>query len=197
MSDFLEARSTDGRRVLEADLGDESPEVWIEKARERNAELLWLHTNRDLESDGFERFPGYVRLRTDGVEAGDPLPNLRSEDYARTLDLAYRGLWGHKLVPADAEPPPGAVVLGLYERGKPVGLCTVFPADRLADGPGLRPDAREPRAYTRLLVGACAELGPGTVFVDSWGDDPAVISAYEELGFVTAERTGGWELRLC
>jgi hypothetical protein len=41
LTDFLEAVSSDGRRVLEADLGDEAPDVWIQQARERDAELLW------------------------------------------------------------------------------------------------------------------------------------------------------------
>jgi hypothetical protein len=39
----------------------------------------------------------------------------------------------------------------------------------------------------------CAELGPGAVAVDSWGDDPAVTAAYEELGFTVVERSDGWE----
>jgi hypothetical protein len=196
LTGFLEAVSSDGQRVLEADLGDESTDVWIERARERDAEVLWLHTNRDLFGDGFERYPGYMRLRAEGVEASDRLPNLRPEEYAPTLDLAYRGLWGHKLIAADAEPPPGAFVLGLYQRDDPVGLCTIFPTDRLVDGPGVRSDARGPDAYVRLLMGACAELGAGTVDLDSWGDDPAVIAAYEELGFAVVECVGGWQLRL-
>ena len=196
MTDFLEAVSSDGRRVLEADLGDESPAVWVERAREREVELLWLHTDRDLSREGFERFPGYARLRAESPPRGEPLPRLRPEHFAATQDAAFRGLWGHKLVATDAAPPTGAIVLGLYERDEPVGLCTIFPADRLVDGPGVLRDARSPDAYTRLLVAACAELGPGSVDVDSWGDDPAVIVAYENLGFAVVERNGGWQLQL-
>ena len=196
MTDFLEAISSDGRRVLEANLGDESPAVWVERARERKVELLWLHTNRDLSGDGFERCPGYVRLRAESPPRGEPLPRLQPEHFAATQDAAFRGLWGHKLVATDAAPPAGAVVLGLYEREEPVGLCTIFPSDRLVDGPGLRRDARRPEAYTRLLLAACAELGPGSIDLDSWGDDPAVIAAYEDLGFAVVERNGGWQRRL-
>jgi hypothetical protein len=196
LTGFLDAVSSDGRRVLEADLGEDSVEAWIARARERDAELLWLHTDRDLSGTGFERLPGYVRLRAEGVEAGDRLPPLRPEEYAPTLELAYHGLWGHKRIEPDAEPPAGAVVLGLYERGEPIGLCTIFPADRVVDGPGVRPEARKPEAYVCLLLGACAELGPGRVDVDSWGDDPAVIAAYEELGFAVVERVGGWQMQL-
>jgi len=53
-----------------------------------------------------------------------------------------------------------------------------------------------PASWIDQLRGACAELGSGSVDVDSWGDDPAVISAYEELGFAVAERSGGWQLHL-
>ena len=120
---------------------------------------------------------------------------MRPEDYAATLDLAYRGLWGHKLVAADAEPPPGAVVVGLYERDEPLGLATIFPADRLVDGPGVRSGSRTTDAYVRLLLGACAELGAGPIDVESWGDDPAVTVAYEHLGFEVVERTAGWQRR--
>jgi hypothetical protein len=99
-------------------------------------------------------------------------------------------------VSPDAEPPPGSNVLGLYDVNDPIGLCTIFPSERLIDGPGVLPRARGPSAYVRLLLGACAELGSGTVDLESWGDDPAVIAAYEELGFAVVERATGWQFRL-
>jgi hypothetical protein len=182
--------------VLEADLGAEAPEDWIGRARERGAELLWLHTDADLSAYGFESFPGYVRLRADRLPLGAALPRLAPKEFAATQDGAFRGLWGHKLVASDAEPPPGAVVLGLYDEDDPIGLCTVVPRERLIDGPGVVPGARDPVAYARLLLGACAELGAGTADLDSWGDEPAVIASYEELGFAVVERVGGWQLRL-
>jgi hypothetical protein len=159
-------------------------------------ELLWLHANADLRPNGFEPRPGYVRLRAESPPHGSPLPRLAPDEFAATQDAAFRGLWGHKLVAAEAEPPPGALVLGLYERGESIGLCAVFPDERLVDGPGVRTDRRETDAYARLLLGACAELGPGPIDLDSWGDDPAVIAAYEELGFAAVERVQGWELQL-
>jgi hypothetical protein len=180
--------------VLEADLGEEPPDEWIALARERKAELLWLHTNADLTAHGFESFPGYVRLRAEGPPWGEASPRLAPEEFAATQDAAFRGLWGHKLVGPDATPPTGTIVLGLYEGNDPVGLCTIFPAERLIDGPGVLPRVRHPAAYSRLLLGACAELDAGSVDLESWGDDPGVIAAYEELGFVVVERTGGWQL---
>jgi hypothetical protein len=193
---LLEAISSDGRRVLEADLGEARPEDWVALARKRSAELLWLHTNADLAPCGFESFPGYVRLRTEKPPQAEPLPRLAPDQFARIQDGAFCGLWGHKLVAPGAEPPPGAVVIALCEGGEPVGLCTLFPGQRLVDGPGVLPSARDPAVYRRLLLGACAELGPGPVDVDSWGDDPGVIGAYESLGFAIVERVAGWQLRL-
>ena len=196
-ADFLEAVSSDGRRVLEADLGDETVVDWVRRARAVGAELLWLHTNVDLASHGFERFPGYVRMRTESPPHGQPLPRLEPELYARTLEGAYHGLWGHKLVSNDVAPPPAAVVLALHEEsGEALGLCRVFPAERLVDGPGVLPHARTAAAYRRLLLGACTELGPGPIDLDSWGDSPTVIDAYEEVGFSVVEHTDGWQLQL-
>jgi len=194
---FLEAVSSDGRRVFEADLGEAEVAEWIGRAHAVGAELLWLHTNVDLSSHGFERFPGYVRMRTETPPRGEPLPRLEPGLYAATLDRSYRGLWGHKLVSEDAEPPAEAVILALHdERETPVGLCTVYPTDRLVDGPGVLPHARATAAYTRLLLGACERLGTGPVDLDSWGDCAEVIEAYEEVGFEIVERTAGWQLPL-
>ena len=182
--------------MLEAELGDAQPKDWIARARERGAELVWLHTNADLAAYGFESFPGYLRLRSENPPHGQELPRLEPEHFAATQDAAFRGLWGHKLVAPGAEPPPGALVLGLYEGGEPIGLCTVFPAERLVDGPGLVAGARDPALYQRLLLGACAALGSGAIDLDSWGDDSSVIACYEALGFTAVERSGGWQLHL-
>lgn len=83
--------SSDGLRVLEAELGDEPAEAWLERARTRGAELLWLHADADLSALGFERFPGYVRLRAERPRADEPLPQLAREDFAATQDRAFRG----------------------------------------------------------------------------------------------------------
>jgi hypothetical protein len=83
--------------VLEADLGDVPPEDWIARARDRGAELLWLHAQADLSAYGFECFPGYVRLRAESPPHGQELPRLEPEHFAATQDAAFRGLWGHKV----------------------------------------------------------------------------------------------------
>jgi hypothetical protein len=91
-----------------------------------------------------------------------------------------------------AEPPEGAVVVGVPV----VGLCPVFPAERLIDGPKILPEGRSPDAYASLLVSACAVLGAGPADLDSWGDAEETIEAYEDLGFDVVERVQGWELAL-
>ena len=184
--------------MLEADLVDERElDRLVLEAREAGVELLWIHSNLDLTAHGFDRFPGYVRMRAEQPPDGLRLERLEAKDYASTLDGAYRGLWGHKLVSESAQPPPGAVVLGLAgEGGEPVGLCIVYLGERLVDGPGVLADSRDVGAYERLLLGACAQLGSGSVDLESWGDSAAVIAAYQALGFDIVERTAGWQLRL-
>jgi hypothetical protein len=46
------------------------------------------------------------------------------------------------------------------------------------------------------VLGAAALLGPGPASLESWGDAPETIAAYEELGFRVVERLQGWRLRL-
>jgi hypothetical protein len=182
--------SADGRAVVESESfasGD------LEQARAAGAELLWVHSNDDLSAHGFRRAGAYVRMHTDDVPVRKRDPSFIEErDYAEVLARAYSGLWGHKHVSPLAEPPEGAVVVGVPV----VGLCTVFPAERRIDGPGVLPEGREPDAYASLLVSACTELGAGPADLDSWGDADETIEAYEDLGFDIVERVQGWELEL-
>ncbi len=194
--DLMIGVSSEGATVAEAEFGDSDPNDVIKQARERGTALLWLQTNAEMSSFGFSRASGYVRMRAEVVPDGEQLPRLAEADYATTLESAYRGLWGHKQVVADATPPTDAVVVGLYDGAEAIGICTIFTRERLVDGPGVVPKAREAGNHARLLLGACAVLGPGSVDLDSWGDRPEVIRAYAELGFATVEQVGGWEMRL-
>jgi hypothetical protein len=182
--------SVDGRPVVEAEgfaAGD------LETARAAGAELLWVHTNDDLSAHGFRRAGAYVRMHADEVPVRKRQPSFIEErDYAEVLARAYAGQWGHKHVSPLAQPPEGAIVVGVPV----VGLCTVSLATRLIDGPGVLPEGREPDAYASLLVSACTVLGAGPADLDSWGDADETIEAYEDLGFDVVERVQGWELRL-
>lgn len=183
--------SVDGRRIVETESfaeGDERP------ARDAGGELLWVHTNEDLGAHGFRRAGAYVRMRASDVpiRTSTVPPLLEERDYAEVLARAYAGLWGHKHVSPLAEPPEGAVVVGVPV----VGLCRVWPAQRLVDGPGVLPEGRSVDAYASLLLAACKVLGEGPADLDSWGDSDEVIEAYEDLGFDVVERVQGWELEL-
>jgi hypothetical protein len=182
--------SVGGKRVVEAESFAEGD---ADAARAEGAELLWVHTNDDLSPHGFRRAGAYVRMHADEVPVRAREPSMLEErDYAEVLARAYAGLWGHKHVSPLAEPPEGAIVVGVPV----VGLCTVFPAQRLIDGPGVLPEGREPDAYASLLVSACSVLGAGPADLDSWGDTEETIEAYEDLGFDVVERVQGWELEL-
>jgi hypothetical protein len=190
------AVTSEGDRVAETDVVGREPETLIQDAQTSEAQLLWVHTNLDLSQLGFTRTTGYTRLHADSPGVGEPLPALAADDYAQTLDRAYRGLWGHKQVAADVAPPDNAMVIGLYDDDEPIGLCRVFVSERLVDGPGVAAGARAPHNYLRLLSGACALLGPGPIDLDSWGDTEETLACYANLGFAPVEQVGGWELKL-
>jgi hypothetical protein len=182
--------SVDGKRVVEAESFAAGDDV---AARAGGAELLWVHSNDDLSGHGFRRAGAYVRMHADEVPVRKREPSFIEErDYAEVLARSYAGQWGHKHVSPLAQPPDGAVVVGVPV----VGLCRVFPAERLIDGPGVLPEGREPDAYASLLIAACAVLGAGPADLDSWGDAEETIEAYEDLGFDVVERVQGWELEL-
>jgi hypothetical protein len=182
--------SVDGKRVVEAESFAEGD---VEAARAEGAQLLWVHSNDDLSAHGFRRAGAYVRMHADEVPVRKREPSFIEErDFAEVLARAYSGLWGHKHVSPLAQPPEGAVVVGVPV----VGLCMVFPAKRLIDGPGVLPEGREPDPYASLLVSACTVLGAGPGDLNSWGDAEETLEAYEDLGFDIVERIQGWELEL-
>jgi hypothetical protein len=88
------------------------------------------------------------------------------------------------------------VVLGLWEDVVPIGLCRVWPAERLVDQPGVVAERRGIEPSLRLLGAACALLGPGPVDVDSWGEHAETLEACARLGFAVTDQRRGWELRL-
>ena len=182
--------SVDGHPVVELESFTEGA---VEAARAAGAELVWVHSNEDLSAHGLVRAGAYVRMHADEAPVRKRDPSFIEErDYAEVLARSYAGLWGHKLVSPLAQPPEDAVVVGVPV----VGLCRVWPAARLIDGPGVLPEGRSPDAYASLLVSACTVLGPGPADLDSWGDEEETIEAYEDLGFDVVERVQGWELRL-
>jgi hypothetical protein len=198
MGEVLIGRDTAGTTVAEVDLDEATLTVAqiVDAARVHGAGLVWAHGGSP-EAAGFVPRPGYARLHADDPVAGDPLPPVAPEAYGELLAKAYVGMWGHKWVdPTQRLPTDGSVVLCLEEDGVAVGLCRVWPRDRLVDQPGVVPERRGSEATLRLLGAACSLLGPGPVDVDTWGEDPETLAACASLGFSVTEQQSGWELRL-
>ncbi len=158
MNDLLICRNSEGGTVAEVDLGETrlTPSQIIDRARGLGAELLWAHGSIPG-LDGFVSKPGYAHLHAEQPMSGDPLPRIAPEVYAVLLGEAYAGMWGHKWVDrAQSLPTDGSVVLCLSEDDVPIGLCRVWPDQRLADQPGVVLERREARHSLRLLGAACA-----------------------------------------
>lgn len=198
MGEVLICRDTEGRTVAEVDLDDTTSTVAeiVDRAREEGADLVWAHGGNPT-MEGFVPMPGYAHLHADHPVAGERLPRVEADAYGPLLAKAYLGQWGHKWVdPTQPLPIDGSIVLGLYDQRVPVGLCRVWPEQRLVDQPGVVPERRGTQHSLRLLGAACALLGPGPVDVDSWGEAPEVLEACARLGFAVTEQQRGWELRL-
>jgi hypothetical protein len=198
MDEVVICRSTEGRTVAEVDLDDTTStlEEVVNRARNEDADVLWAHGGNPT-MEGFVPMPGYARLHAQSPVPGERLPPVDAKRYGPLLARAYLGQWGHKWVdPTQPLPTDGSIVLGLDDHGVPIGLCRVWPGERLVDQPGVVPDHRGTQHSLRLLGAACALLGPGPVDVDSWGELPEVLEAWARLGFAITEQKRGWELRL-
>jgi hypothetical protein len=198
MAELLICRSTEGESVAEVDLDETTLTLAqiVDLAREQGADLVWAHGGTPT-MEGLVPKPGYVHLHAVRPVPGDLLPAVEAQAYGPLLAKAYAGLWGHKWVdPTEPPPDDGSVVLCLTENDAPIGLCRVWPDQRLVDQPGVAAPWRGPRHTQRLLGAACALLGPGPVDVDTWGESPQNLEAYRRLGFAVTQQTTGWELRL-
>jgi len=192
---LLLRQSADGRLVAMAALRDGSPPApAIAEARAGGAVELWAY-GHGLDQHGFEPANGYARLHADALPSGEPLPDSDDLDgIVGLLERCYVGLWGHWLPDRElvaqtvAKPHVRHVVLAEE------GVCRVDVSGRLIDAPGLVPEARSPERYARLVLGAAALLGTGPADLESWGDPPETIGAYEELGFRAEVRLQGWRL---
>jgi hypothetical protein len=197
-SDGLQyAQSPAGEPIAEYELepGDEGVlPVLAAAARQHGASWLCVYSTADLSRAGFARREGYRRFIASAVPAGDPLPVLEPETVAAVWPRAFIGQWGHHLVrPGDYAAIAGAIYVGLPEADDWLGLCRVEPGRRHVDGPGFIGQPGSAQQAQALVLGACAQLGPGQVTLETWGDR---AEAYLELGFSIAEECPGWELLL-
>jgi hypothetical protein len=115
----------------------------------------------------------------------------------------YEGLWGHNTVtPAALEHwLPTLDTRGVFflfgSDGALVGMVRATPqaADGrlvgMVDAPGVVAQWRSADLYRPLLLHALAWLtpqAPTDYRIESWGDDPAVIAAYQAVGFTITRR---------
>jgi hypothetical protein len=207
MSRILITYAANGELVAEVDFSAATVGVdeFIETADQAGASLLWAHGG-ELADHGFRRVNGYVNLHADWTVDSDAACPVSSTGSVGTVDLkaepwlpteAFAGQWGHKRVDETTDlSDDGSVVLALAERGAYLGICTVWPASRLVDGPGVVPSARSARRKAQLLHAACALLGPGPIDMDTWGEDDESLAAYAACGFTIVVSEPGWEREL-
>jgi hypothetical protein len=200
MTEIVLGRTTRNVAVAEAEIPDgaEDAELIIARARKAGAELLWVHGG-DLAASGFTERPGYVRLRAGlaNTRTASDIDVPAADTYGRLLARCYLDMWGHKYVDLQtARPPAGATVLALRGEGEYVGICRLWPDRRYVDGPGVIPESRTAERSAALLIRACRVLGEGPVEVETWGDSPETVAAYEAHGFTVVHRQRGWELNL-
>jgi mycothiol synthase len=174
----------------------------------------------------FTPAPGYNRLvaPSDTSFPAPTLPNgytiraCRGEPdqplFIESANTCYSGLWGHNVVTPDVardwlvglDPsgvcflfgPDGALVgRGMAQRIQRDGQLTGY-----LDAPGVVPALRGASLYVPLLLWGAAWLahhpdGPvARYLLESWGDDPATIAAYQSLGFTLDRRETAYRLPL-
>jgi hypothetical protein len=191
------AHSPAGEPIAEYELepGEEGllPEL-ATAARKHGANRLCVYSTADLSAAGFARRDGYRLFTASAVPVGDSLPVLDPETVAAVWPQAFIGQWGHHLVqPADYAVVGEAIYVGLPDGDDWLGLCRAEPERRHVDGPGFVGRPGNARQAQALVLGACAQLGPGPVTLETWGDR---AEPYLELGFSIAEDCPGWELAL-
>jgi hypothetical protein len=163
-------------------------------ARQHGASRLCVYSAADLSAAGFAGREGYRRFTASAVAAGDSLPVLDPETVAILWPRVFIGQWGHHLVqPVDYAAVDDAIYVGLPDEDDWLGLCRVELERRHVDGPGFVGRPGSPQQAQALVLGACAQLGPGAVTLETWGDR---AEPYLELGFSIVEDCPGWELAL-
>jgi hypothetical protein len=102
-------------------------------------------------------------------------------------------VWGHA---EPDEPDSSTSFLALEEHGKLIGICGFDVPGAWIDGPGVIRKLRTPHRYAQLVRAACTAITGRPITLETWGDEPETLAAYEEAGFHLVEHVPGWELRL-
>lgn len=120
------------------------------------------------------------------------------------FNRCFAGLWGHNPVTADEltawlpELPLEGIFLAFDAQGALAGMVRAEPSERLSvrngittaniDAPGVVPERRAEPLYVPLLLTAwhwarTLSPRPAAIEMESWGDDPATLARYRDLGF--------------
>jgi hypothetical protein len=192
------SRAADGSLVIVVRLTEESEardlEEVIQEARAFNARAIWVFGGSIDPALGFVPTSGYVRLEAPAPPAPLLLPAPPNECIRDLQTTCFAGVWGRfEAVSRD----PGSRYVGLYEKGRWVGICQVHVFGRWIDGPGVQPMLRNPERSAQLVRGAAAYLPRNRpVTLETWGESGQTLEAYGGLGFEVIERLPGWELRI-
>lgn len=196
--DALISRAADGSLVIVLHITETSDvndlERLVADARTFNARAIWVFGGSIDPSLGFIPTSGYVRLEAAVPPAPLLLPAPPSECVRDLQTTCFAGMWG-RYEPVSRD--PASRYVGLYEKGRWVGICQMDTIERWIDGPGVHPMLRTPERSTQLVRGASAYLPRNRpVTLETWGESNRTLEAYLTLGFEVIERLPGWELRL-
>jgi hypothetical protein len=196
--DAVISRAADGSVVIVLHLTESSEntdlEELVREARSLYAHAIWVFGGSIDPELGFNPTSGYVQLEAPVPPSGPLLPAPPSESIRDLQTACFAGMWG-RYEPAWHD--PASRYVGLYEKGRWVGICQIDLIERWIEGPGVHAMLRTPERSVQLVCGAAAYLPRNRpVTLETWGESGKTLEAYQELGFEVTERLPGWELRL-
>jgi hypothetical protein len=192
------SRAADGAVVIALHLKEnaaaEDLRQLLADARNFNARAIWVFGGAIDGTLGFSPTGGYVRLEAPVPPAPLLLPTPPRECIRGLQTTCFSGVWGrYEPVSSDR----ASRYVGLYEKGRWVGICQIDLIARWIDGPGIHPILRTPERSAELVRGAAAYLPRNrSVTLETWGESAETLEGYRALGFEVVEELPGWELRL-
>jgi hypothetical protein len=195
--DAMVSRAADGSLVVVLHLTGPAAatdlDQLVAEARSVNAWAIWLFGPSDPPL-GFISTGGYARLEAPVPPDPVLLPVPPRERVRELQTTCFAGMWGRY---EPVSPDAASSYVGLYEKGRWVGICQIDAIGRWIDGPGLHPMLRSPERSAQLVRGAAAYMPRNRpVTLETWGESPETLEAYCALGFEVTESIAGWELRL-
>jgi hypothetical protein len=192
------SRAADGSLVVVVQLTEPAEgtdlQHLIDDARAFNARAIWVFGGSvDLDL-GFAPTGGYKRLEAPVAPEPLLLPTPPGECVRELQTTCFAGVWGRY---EPVSPDSASTYVGLYEKGRWVGICQLDVIACWIDGPGVHPMLRAPERSAQLVRGAAAYLPRNrSVTLETWGESAQTLEAYRALGFEVVEELPGWELRL-